>query len=411
MRPKQTVGGSEMQESECIAPKEPCGPIWLMSLAVAITSVFYSASYASDPIWRKTDQEDLVHKYFDGAIDYELPEEQANRVLVDGKLIPRRITIACTRDRTDLIAEAEPIVFVLVLPQTVKVDGLDLKVDRPFFVATTELTNAQYAQLVRGFVENGYRDYVEYELARANQDEGLNGKELVAISEYLADPQLPRLMVDLKTASEQTASLSLASRMAVRIPGLGEWFAAMRAGATSRYWWGNEVDPSLVAWRANASEEIHDLTFLRPNNEGPANQLGVFNILGNASELVYPTRSERSMLRSRFGPNAQHARAEVHRRPGFTVFEHTTFSLGGSVHTRPGVVWNSELGPRIEAYQAQAVEWAGIILETQEFEVTGWRQRGTYSGLRFVIDLPPGEIIILGAQNAERPSITKLEDQ
>ena len=276
--------------------------------------------------------------------------------------------------------------FVLVLPGEVHLDGIDLPVASPFYISTTELSNAQFAQLRHHGQLNRYADFAFESSMWARLDVEVAGCDLDRIFDYFSDPELPIVGVDLTDAAVVSARLSTTLRMHVRLPTLGEWFQAMRSGSPGPYWW----DEGTLAERRSegctmprevSCELMQELSDV---NVGEQNALGIRNMLNNVAELVVPSDEERQMLRRRFGPNATEAIREPDRAAGMAISQHGALAIGGSVQTLSG--WALLSADEFVATWEGILAWSQINVKQSPCYELQWA-----TGMRLVIDLPDGE--------------------
>ena len=74
----------------------------------------------------------------------------------------------------------------------------------------------------------------------------------------------------------------------VAIPTEPEWLYACRAGASTRYYWGDEVDDRYVWHRDNSPEGTHPVARKLPN------QWGLYDMVGNVWEWTKPLQPDGS---------------------------------------------------------------------------------------------------------------------
>jgi formylglycine-generating enzyme required for sulfatase activity len=369
-------------------------PAYSLDILLLLLSLASSGDVPDETISRQP-----IHPYFASALELRRPDADEVRVYVDGKLLPKYVSYGCDLGTAvDKGHESSPIAFVLVPPQDVKVDHIVFTIERPYYIATTEVSNAQYAQLYRplGGVHEDYGAWAHDVYLHARLDMRVSGQVLDELQSYLAQPELPVLKMDLESAAIPSDTLSTHYEARFRLPTLAEWYAAMRGGKQSTYWWGDDVRGDLMAWRGNQPTGGSDFDFLRPVEEGPENPIGLYNCLGNAAELVFPSEEERRVLRTYYGPNAAAARTEKYATPGFGISPLSAFALGGSVETGWRVSKSQETPSKWkEGFARHTSELPEIILWHQILDNPGWNWTIYWcTGVRFVLEAPEGTVVV-----------------
>jgi len=329
----------------------------------------------------------IFHPYFERVI---VPQRNATgkAVLLDGKPIPMRFTL---RIADENIPEAQPMEFVLVMPQNIEIDGLIFSVDRPFYIATTELSNGQYAALFGGAQASfkNYEAFVAHQYYAARFAWDTPDEALAGIRKHLENPAMPALALGPGEAAARAARLSAITRMDVRLPTIAQWFCAMRAGSGERFWWGDSLPEASVAWRTGSAREEAAFEHLRAVDDGALNPLGLHHMVGNAGELAFPSEREREILRTRFGPRAPDATIERHTEVGFTVRPSSALVLGGSVTTGNTM----EEARSWESFVRRTTQWDELLLWNQMEVNPGWCFHINWcTGVRFVIEIPAGKV-------------------
>lgn len=388
-----------------------------------------SFSFADDTTQSKSPLE--VHPYFKTAESVILPENNADAVTVNGFTIPESFTLSTLSEQgADMRFHSPPLTFVLVRPQKVKIDDIKFSVDDPFYIATTELSNAQAADLLgANFVAEGYDFYVVSELVEVAWDwysdryedienfrqwSKMNpppaGKPesaddvLLHVIKYLVDLDKPTLAMDPQRAALKAKMLTKRSKLFVRIPTLAEWFAAMRAGSNTNYWFGDELDMSKVS-DSNTKNKLTIpfplyLGDLYDVDEGETNPIGLHHVLGNVEEVIYPSMQERNTLRKHFGPHAiQPHTTRLQPAGRYTVHGMTWFRIGGSVRSH-----NEFYSFRDE------LKLETLLRRHQTVQNLGLGYTGGLTGVRFVIDLPPSDIKIVNQRKLEKVSEPEMPD-
>lgn len=230
--------------------------------------------------------------YWDG-----LPE-----VLSDGRRLPTRFVISDTyrSPRLDDPPYKIKVEFRLIPSGIVCVDGVNFVVDRPFYICTTELSLFQCALLLGSLDSDSYHEYLSNLTDRYNKQLDITVEDNVLnsdFSSYISNGELPALGFDYQYCMEVLSSASENYAVPVRLPSLAEWHFSLKAGADTKYWWGNEVD-SKHAVSGDSSGRY--LKLLQPVSQGYENPWGLHHMIGNASEVVMPTQSEWRKLRRHF---------------------------------------------------------------------------------------------------------------
>jgi formylglycine-generating enzyme required for sulfatase activity len=103
--------------------------------------------------------------------------------------------------------------------------------------------------------------------------------------------QRPVINVSWDDATAYCAWLSQQTGHAYRLPSEAEWEYAARAGTTSAFWWGNQIDPSLANYDGNYTYangpkgEYRERTL--PVESFQPNPFGLYQVHGNVWEWCY----------------------------------------------------------------------------------------------------------------------------
>lgn len=141
----------------------------------------------------------------------------------------------------------------------------------PFSLSRFEVTNLQWNAVAR--------------LPKRKRSLPLRpfGKE----SPFGWEPEQAVEMVAYDDCLEFCARVARHSGRPYRLPLESEWQYACRAGTRTRFWWGEQWIPSLVAVPGDKAPKP-------PGSTGFANAFGIFDIIGNVDEWVAPTGKGRN---------------------------------------------------------------------------------------------------------------------
>ncbi len=178
-----------------------------------------------------------------------------------------------------------------------------ISIGQPFAVSTTEITVGQFAAFVEatGYVTDaekaGSADVFNKRNGKMDQEPDVNWRH-----DFLgedADPGLPVIRVSWNDVNAFVEWLSKETGQAYRLPSEAEFEYAMRAGSTSRYWWGDASPPARLENLAGSRERIGNLRWpvaFRNYSDsfwGPApvgsfqpNPFGLYDMGGNIAEWV-----------------------------------------------------------------------------------------------------------------------------
>lgn len=163
---------------------------------------------------------------------------------------------------------------------------IEVNVD-PMWVAKTEVTWEQYKEFMelyaifKEFESQGQRTVDE-----SNRVDAITAPtELYDPSftfEYGEEPDQPAVTMTQYSAQQYTKWLSLVTGQQYRLPTEAEWEYAARAGATTAYGWGDDIDGiEDYAWFFDNA----DLGPLAVGTKKP-NAFGLHDMFGNAAELT-----------------------------------------------------------------------------------------------------------------------------
>jgi formylglycine-generating enzyme required for sulfatase activity len=166
------------------------------------------------------------------------------------------------------VAARQP-AFVRIPPMPGQGDAL--------FVARTETTVQQFEAFVRA---TGYRTDAEKDGSeRTWRKPG-----------FRIEPKQPVVYV---TSNDAVAYCEF---IGARLPNDAEWEYAARAGATTRHYWGDTMDPRYLWYRANSDGRPHAVGTKRPNG------WGLYDVEGNVWEWsASPATNNGPMVNRRGG--------------------------------------------------------------------------------------------------------------
>lgn len=391
-----------------------------LACVAAAAVMFISFSLFADPPiiaeWPRANnepdpkQEAILRWYFQECIEISFDVEGQQKTYLNGYQLPAEVSFRTTLHYPDIPdGDANPMRFVLVMPAVVSVSEIDIPVTRPFYIATSEFSMLNAAGLrepvtvphnvskdvtpsgvvyFNGTFNQTYAAFVEHlkaeEFGSAELDDDLQR----VFANYFENGQNPYLVRDMGTVRNIGCMLSAQWRTQVRLPSIGEWFAAMRGGKNQKYWWGDNWNPP-DCWFP--PKTLQDATVIwrkiRTVDSGVSNPLGLRHVIGNVSELTSPTEEERRIiyndLMAQFSAEDLERDIEtlpipaLERRAGVSILPDALIPFGASV---------SNLEFRSEDDAANLLH---NILRRQYF---GKLDFVTAIGVRWVVEVPEGEV-------------------
>jgi formylglycine-generating enzyme required for sulfatase activity len=179
-------------------------------------------------------------------------------------------------------------------------------------VARTETTVRQFSAFVRA---TGYRTHAEKEASpRTWKNPG-----------YRVEPKQPVVYVTSNDAA------SYCEFIGARLPTDAEWEYAAAAGATTRHYWGDAIDPRYLWYRANSDGHPHAAGKKRPN------RWGLYDIEGNVWEWAESQPDKDGPLVNRRGGSwidCEEIDGGLGKRPGKLIGLSTFFKVSASFNHR-----------------------------------------------------------------------------
>ncbi len=164
-----------------------------------------------------------------------------------------------------------------------------------FEIATTETTNAQFAQFVEatGYVSDAERSGFGMVFEEGmidwqwRQTPGACWRRPFGDERFAADSHTDYPVTQI-SAADAAAYCAWAG---LRLPTVEEWEIAARAGAATRYPWGDDVmpggRPTANFWqgKSHLKDETRDgFLYLAPVKSFPPNAWGLYDVIGNVFE-------------------------------------------------------------------------------------------------------------------------------
>jgi hypothetical protein len=235
-------------------------------------------------------------------------------------------------------------------------EGLPLRVEKPFYIATDVLSIRQ-ALALQGInyglaPDPSHEEYVKDQTEKweeAARDQGV----MKEFSDYLNNPRNPYFVQDYPEMWRITEAATRNIGVLVRVPTLAEWTLAMQGGSQSRFWWGDDWPPPDAAIPA-PDQNWSDKEAWRKIEEvetGKPNPFGLYHMIGNVKGLVFPSEAERQALLAHLRPGGEGWRAKRasweedlnvdfnpdYWRGVYTLGPYSFLTLGGSAFSRGGL--------------------------------------------------------------------------
>jgi len=144
-----------------------------------------------------------------------------------------------------------------------------VKIEKDFYIGRYEVTNVEYKEFLQA----------------------TKRKQLIPPN-WTTDMQ-PAVGVSWDDANAYTVWLSALTNKTYRLPTEAEWEYSARAGATTRYYWGDRDTSSRnSSWRSNYPDNAHDYAWIKTNSNDISHEVGskkpndwgLYDIIGNVWE-------------------------------------------------------------------------------------------------------------------------------
>ncbi|WP_061234409.1 formylglycine-generating enzyme family protein [Leptospira interrogans] len=145
-----------------------------------------------------------------------------------------------------------------------------MKIVKPFYMGKYEVTQTQWQLVMR---------YDQSDFKKCGGSCPVNNVTWFSVQVFLK--QLNYAMQELGKAT-----------MVFRLPNEAEWEYAARAGSTTKYYWGEEMDPNYLWYSSNSDYKIH------PAGQKKPNSFGLFDMNGNVSEWTADSFVDRHSKRN-----------------------------------------------------------------------------------------------------------------
>lgn len=182
-----------------------------------------------------------------------------------------------------------------------------------FAIAETEVTRAQYAAFVKDTQRAATGGCFTYGFSSFRDETVMDMNASWRNPGFEQTPEHPVVCISWQDASDYAAWLARKTGRPYRLPSEAEWEYAARAGTTTTFFWGNDEelgcayanggDPTLLRALPQLHEEIayslregdagarfvkctDGSAFTSPARRYRANAFGLYDIIGNAWELV-----------------------------------------------------------------------------------------------------------------------------
>lgn len=218
-------------------------------------------------------------------------EAEVQKRLADAKKAAEELAIAAALAEEKRIARANTH-FIEPVMQLIKAGSFTMgsnegnedekpqhaaTIEKDFYIGRFEVTNAEYNEFVRA-----------------------TKKKTMIPPNWTTDMQ-PAVGVSWDDANAYAAWLSDLTQKKYRLPTEKEWEYAARAGAATRYYWGDrDTSHRKDAWRKEYPDNAHSYAWVKTNSEDithtvgqkKPNQWGLHDILGNVWEWCSDTYTE-----------------------------------------------------------------------------------------------------------------------
>ncbi|MFC2074130.1 SUMF1/EgtB/PvdO family nonheme iron enzyme [Campylobacterota bacterium] len=185
------------------------------------------------------------------------------------------VQVAAAAHEEQQRSDAEDIAYVdpmmlLIKAGTVSTGTKNITIKKDFYIGHYEVSNAEYNEYLK------YIDSLEF------YDE-----------KWAKNPFQPAVNVSWEDANGYAKWLSKLTGEKYRLPTQTEWEYVARAGASTKYFWGDrDTSHRKDSWRKEYPDNAHNFAWIKSNAQNithtvgskSPNNWGVYDILGNAAE-------------------------------------------------------------------------------------------------------------------------------
>ncbi len=150
-----------------------------------------------------------------------------------------------------------------------------VRITRPFYMSKYEVTIKEY-MVFANETKSNFPEYFDV----GSEYNFETGKKKEYYKKFIDDENKPIVGVSWNNAKAYTEWLKKKEAKVYRLPTEAEWEYAARAGTTTKYYWGNEIDDAYLWYDGNSKQTTHPVGQKEPNS------FGLYDISGNVEELT-----------------------------------------------------------------------------------------------------------------------------